>query len=69
MRHHTRDLSWLPSDKSDKKLQRGNEKERPQLDVARFLGFITLGIYSHAIGGSQRRAPEKVAGIVDYNGL
>ena len=30
---------------------------------------ITLGIYSHAIGDAQRRAVEKVAGILDYSGL
>ena len=30
---------------------------------------ITLGIYSHVIGDSQRRAVEKVAGILDYSGL
>jgi len=29
----------------------------------------TLGIYSHVIGDSQRRAIEKVAGILDYFGL
>jgi site-specific recombinase XerD len=30
---------------------------------------VTLGIYSHVIGDSQRRALEKVAGILDYFGL
>jgi excisionase family DNA binding protein len=30
---------------------------------------VTLGIYSHVIGDSQRRAVEKVAGILDYSGL
>jgi len=30
---------------------------------------ITLGIYSHVIGDAQRRAVEKVAGILDYFGL
>jgi integrase len=30
---------------------------------------ITLGIYFHVIGDSQRRAVEKVAGILDYSGL
>jgi integrase len=30
---------------------------------------VTLGIYSHVIGDSQRRAVEKVAGILDYFGL
>jgi len=29
---------------------------------------ITLGIYSHVIGDAQRRAVEKVAGILDYFG-
>jgi hypothetical protein len=30
---------------------------------------IALGIYSHVIGDSQRRAVEKVAEILDYFGL
>ena|SRR5438445_5801216 len=30
---------------------------------------VTLGIYSHVIGDSQRRAVEKVAAILDYPGL
>jgi integrase len=30
---------------------------------------VTLGIYSHVIGDSHRRAVEKVAEILDYNGL
>ena len=30
---------------------------------------VTLSIYSHVIGDSQRRAVEKVAGILDYFGL
>jgi len=30
---------------------------------------VTLGIYSHVIGDAQRRAVEKVAGILDYSGL
>jgi integrase len=30
---------------------------------------VTLGIYSHVVGDSHRRAIEKVADILDYNGL
>jgi integrase len=30
---------------------------------------VTLGIYSPVVGDSQRRAVEKVAGILDYSGL